>query len=112
MSAAPAQCCIARRAAPTTSLPALMFGGGELRDVEKAMMIGLATHRRATMPAASVYCRDAARIGVPATMNVAIAVLRLTPSGGTRPGMMTPQPPRWRHFAVSNSIWTPIISHD
>jgi hypothetical protein len=34
----------ALRAAPSTSLPALIFGGGELSEVESAMWIGLAVH--------------------------------------------------------------------
>src|SRR6266478_5269117 len=58
-----AQLSRARRAAPITSLPVLMFAGGELSELEKATMIGRVSQRRATMPAPSRYCRVYARDG-------------------------------------------------
>ena len=53
MLATAAQCCSARWAAPVTSLPTLMFGGGELSEREKATMMGFRSQRRATMTEAS-----------------------------------------------------------
>src|SRR5204862_3051 len=43
----------ARCAAPMTSLPTLMFSGGEASEVESEMMIGCVSQRRATTPDAS-----------------------------------------------------------
>src|SRR5258707_3611161 len=82
MSATLAQLSNARRAAPITSLPVLVFAGGELSELEKATMIGRASQRRATIPAPSrywrVYARDGAcalRSATNATM--ALSILRL-----------------------------------
>ena len=57
MSATLDQLSSARRAAPITSLPVLMFAGGETSELEKATMMGRTTHRRATIPEASRYCK-------------------------------------------------------
>src|SRR5258708_30237594 len=43
---------------PMTSLPVLIFGGGEFSEREKATMMGLASQRRATMPEASSPSRS------------------------------------------------------
>src|ERR1043166_4204826 len=64
-----AQCCNARRAAPITSLPALMLAGGAYSDDENATMIGFVNQRRATNPVLSRYCSVYARAGVTAANN-------------------------------------------
>src|SRR5688500_15523913 len=43
------QCCSARRPAPVTSLPALMFGGADCSDVDSATVIELLFQRTGTV---------------------------------------------------------------
>ncbi len=46
----------ARRAAPVTSLPALMFGGGALSELERATVIVVAGHLIWALAVELVYC--------------------------------------------------------
>src|SRR5688572_22063955 len=43
------QCCSARRTAPITSLPALIFGGGDCSEVDSATVIELLFQRTGTV---------------------------------------------------------------
>ena len=79
MFATPAQRYSARRAAPITSLPALILGAGELSEVEKATMIGRVSQRRATMPELSRYCSVYAHTGACALMSANSATMALSP---------------------------------
>src|SRR6266481_1501823 len=68
----------ARRAAPITSLPLLMFGGGELSELEKATIMGRVTQRRATIPEASRYSKVYARSGACALMSASNETIALS----------------------------------
>ena len=78
MLATLAQRSSARRAAPITSLPDLILGGGELSEVEKATMIGRTSHRRALIPASSPYCKVYAQRGDCPKVSMTNAVMALS----------------------------------
>ena len=79
MSATLSHLANARRAAPITSLPVLMFAGGALSELEKATMMGRASQRRATMPEPSRYCSVYARAGAGALMSANSTTMTLSP---------------------------------
>src|SRR5688572_28529309 len=57
------QCWSARRAAPMTSLPALMLGGGDCNELDRATVIELLLQRIGTVLELSRYCRVYERAG-------------------------------------------------
>src|SRR6266576_5135268 len=79
MSATLAQLSSARRAAPITSLPILIFAGGELSELEKATMMGRVSQRRATSPEPSRYCSVYAHTGACALKSTNRATMALSP---------------------------------
>src|SRR5688500_4588296 len=81
-SATVAQLRKARRSAPTTSLPDLMFDGGKLNELENETMSGLRTQRCAPGREASRdSCEEDAAEGTSAAV---IAIRRMTMPGALR----------------------------
>jgi hypothetical protein len=68
------QLCSARRTAPTTSLPSLMFAAGEFSDVESETMIGSRSQRCAPNAGDGVTSTDEARPGTIVTTSAATIV--------------------------------------
>jgi hypothetical protein len=77
-----------------------MFAGGELSELEKATMIGRASQRRATIPAASRYCKVYARDGActlrsATNATMALSILRL---------MLVADPSNTAHRSILSSL--------
>src|SRR5687767_7571211 len=81
------QSCNARRAAPMTSLPALMLGGGDCNELDRATVIELLFQRIGTVLELSRYCKVYERAGtnVPVRMRPRVnreKARRIVNSGG------------------------------